>query len=98
MTNNGSGPTQPPPPPGSEGPKLVSNMAPFDAGNNLLSIVPVSLTTSPQQTPMGQRLCATIRTVDTTLTLFLAKDEVDQWIEVLRHGKGQMSGLILGPH
>ncbi len=70
--------------------------APFDAGNQFLSIVPCSMTVSPQQTPAGQRLATTIRTVDTTLTLFLAKDEVEQWIEVLRHGKGQMSGLILG--
>lgn len=95
MNSNGSAP--PPPPPGSEGPQLTNDLKPFDPGNPFLSIVPSGLTVSPQQTPMGQRLCTTVRTVDATLTLFLAKDEVDQWIEVLRYGKGQMSGLILGP-
>lgn len=94
MSDNGH---LPPPPPGSEGPKLTNKLKPFDPGNEFLSIVPSDLTVSPQQTPLGQRLCTTVRTVDTTLTLFLAKDEVDQWIEVLRYGKGQMSGLILGP-
>lgn len=93
---NGSNGT-PPPPPGSEGPRMVQGMAPFDPGNNMLSVVSSSMTVSPQQTPVGQRLCVTVRTVDTTLTLFLAKDEVQQWIDVLQHGKGQMSGLILGP-
>lgn len=67
----------------------------FDAGNQLLSIVPCQLTVSPQQTPAGQRLAATIRTVDTTLTLFLAADEVDNWMAALKSGRAQMNGLIL---
>lgn len=91
MTLNGA------PPSGSEGPRMTSGGSPYDPGNTLLSIVSSSLTVSPQSTPVGQRLCVTVRTVDTTLTLFLAPDEVEQWIDVLRHGKGQMTGLILGP-
>lgn len=90
MTINGA-----PPPGRDEGPRMSFGGAPFDSGNPLLSIVSSSLTVSPQQTPSGQRLCTTVRTVDTTLTLFLAPDEVEQWIEVLRHGKGQLNGLIL---
>lgn len=84
-------------PPGAEGPQMQHGAAPFDAGNGMLSIVSSSLTVSPQDTPVGQRLCATVRTVDTTLTLFLARDEVEQWITVLAHGKGQLTGLILPP-
>jgi hypothetical protein len=85
-------PTAPPP---AEGPRTEHGNAPFDVANNMLSIVPVSLTVSPQETPQGQRLCCTVRTVDTTLTVFLAKDEVQQWLDVLAHGKGQLNGLIL---
>lgn len=69
---------------------------PVDPANDLLSIVPCKLTASVQQTPAGQKLTATVRTVDTTLTVFLDRDEVDAWIETLRRVKGQMSGLILG--
>jgi hypothetical protein len=82
-------------PPEAEGPQLTSGLSPYDPGNALLSIVPSSLTVSPQPTPLGQRLAITVRTADTTLTLFLAKDEAEQWIEVLRHGTGQLSGIIL---
>lgn len=95
MSVNGHGP-EGPPPPAAQGPKMVNNLPPFDPGNQLLSIGDSSLTVSVQQTPLGQRLCATVRTNSTTVTAFLAKDEVDQWIQVLQHGKGQMSGLILG--
>jgi len=96
MSVNGHRPDGPPPP-GGQGPQIQHGIPPFDPGNQFLSIGDSSLTVSPQQTPLGQRLCATVRTNSTTLTVFLAKDEVDQWIEVLRTGKGQMSGLILGP-
>ncbi len=67
-----------------------------DVGNTLLSIVPNDMTVSVQETPLGQRLATTIRTVDTTLTLFLTKDEIDAWIKVLNSGKAGMTGLILG--
>ena len=83
-------------PPGARGPQQVSGGLPFDTGNNLLSIVDSNLTVSPQQTPVGQRLAATVRTVDTTLTLFLTKDEVDAWIALLQKGKAGMNGLIIG--
>lgn len=83
------------PPPEAQGPQLISGTPPFDMANNLLSIVPSNLTVSPQQTPAGQRAATTIRTVDTTLTVFLAKDEIDAWITALQTVKGQMNGLIL---
>lgn len=83
------------PPPEAQGPKIVHGMAPFDQGNTLLAVVPCSLTVTPQQTPLGQRLCVTVRSADVTLTLFLARDELGQWIDVLTQGKGMLTGLIL---
>lgn len=83
-------------PPPAQGPQVVhGNVLPVDPGNTMLSLVPCQLTTSVQQTPVGQRVAATVRTVDTTLTVFLAADEVDSWVEALRTSKGKMSGLIL---
>lgn len=86
--SNGHGPE-------AQQPSIQHGSLPVDPGNNLLSIVPCALTASVQTTPMGQRLAATVRTVDTTLTVFLAKDEVDTWINVLTQVKAQMTGLIL---
>jgi hypothetical protein len=83
-------------PPGAAGPQLVHGDPPVDFGNKLLSIVPVNLTVSLQETPAGQRLAVTVRTVDTTLTVFLAKDEVEAWQTALASGKAGMTGLILG--
>lgn len=82
-------------PPEAQGPEITHGQMPVDPGNQLLSIVPSALTGSVQQTPLGQRAAATVRTVDTTLTVFLAKDEVDTWIDVLTQVRGQMSGIIL---
>lgn len=82
-------------PPEAQGPEITHGQMPVDPGNQLLSIVPCALTASVQQTPIGQRMAVTIRTADTTLTLFLAKDESATWIDVLTQVKGQMSGIIL---
>lgn len=76
-------------------PSLTQGVPQFDMGNQLLSIVPSQLTVSPQQTPAGQKLAATVRTVDATLSVFLDADEVDNWITALKTGRAQMTGLIL---
>lgn len=91
--SNGHGPQQPPP--GPPAPSVTRGDLPFDPGNDMLSVVPCKLTASVQDTPVGQRMGTTIRTVDTTLTLFLARDEVDNWINVLTQVRAQMTGLIL---
>jgi hypothetical protein len=80
----------------AEGPTFDRGVPPVDPVNKFLSIVPCGLTVSVQQTPMGQKLALTIRTVDTTLTVFLDKDEVESWEKVLASGKAGMTGLILG--
>lgn len=85
-----------PVPPGAQGPQLTKGRAPVDVDNHLLSIVDSDLTTSVQQTPLGQRAAVTVRTVDCTLTAFLAKDELDAWIAALQNARGGMTGLILG--
>lgn len=81
--------------PSDQAPSLVQGVPQFDTGNALLSIVPSQLTVSPQQTPAGQKLAATVRTVDTTLTVFLDAAEVDNWIHALKNGRAQMTGLIV---
>jgi hypothetical protein len=78
------------------GPTFDHSTPPVDPGNKFLSIVPCALSVSVQQTPMGQKLALTIRTVDTTLTVFLDKDEVESWEKALASGKAGMTGLILG--
>lgn len=83
-------------PAAAQGPQQTRNALPFDPGNEMLSIVPCNLTVSTQDTPLGQRLCVTVRTVDTTLTVHLAKDEVQSWMDTLAAGKARMSGIILG--
>lgn len=85
----------PTPPKAPEARRTVTTVPPFDSGNALLSIVPSQLTTSVQETPAGQRLAVTVRTVDATLTVFLDRDEVDNWTHALRMGRDQMHGLIV---
>lgn len=81
--------------PADQNPQLMQGIPQFDAGNQLLSIVPSQLTVSPAQTPAGQKLAATVRTVDATLSVFLDADEADNWINALKTGRAQMSGIII---
>ena len=84
------------PPAGANRPEIQHGTLPaVDPGNQFISVAPVNLTCSVQDTPVGQRLFATIRSVNATLTATLAPDEVDSWIEVLRREKAKMTGLIL---
>lgn len=83
------------PPPETATPQVTHGDLPVDPGNDMLSVVPCKLTASVQQTPLGQRMAVTIRTVDSTLTLFLARDEADNWVNVLAQVRAQMTGLIL---
>jgi hypothetical protein len=85
-----------PVPPAAGGPQIVRGRAPVDVDNHLLSIVDSDLTVSLQDTPVGQRAAVTVRTVDCTLTAFLAKDALESWIGVLQGAKAGMTGLILG--
>lgn len=69
----------------------------FDTGNQLLSDGPAQLVTAPMDTPGGQRLAFTVRTGSTTVTVFLAKDDVGRWRDQLATEHGKMTGLILPP-
>lgn len=69
----------------------------FDVGNILLSDGPAQLTTAPVSTPGGQRLAVTVRTGSTTVTVFLAKDDVKNWRDQLSTEHGKMTGLIIPP-
>lgn len=69
----------------------------FDTGNQLLTDGPAQLVTAPVPTPGGQRLALTVRTGSTTVTVFLAKDDVANWRDQLAAEHGKMTGLILPP-
>lgn len=51
----------------------------FDLGNALLAEQPSQLTVSLMDTPQGQRLCLTIRTTSTTVSVLLGKTEATAW-------------------
>jgi len=69
----------------------------FDTGNQLLTDGPAQLVTAPLDTPVGQRLALTVRTGSTTVTVFLAKDDVARWRDQIAKEHGKMTGLILPP-
>lgn len=69
----------------------------FDKGNNLLGELPAQLTTDVIDIPVGgQRLCLTIRTPTTTLTVFLTGADAKNWAKQLSSEVAAMSsaGLI----
>lgn len=72
---------------------------PVDPGNHLLGPCPAVLTTSPVDTPDGQKLALTIRTNSTTLTVLLGKLDVDAWKDQLTRDVARMAGskLITAP-
>jgi len=68
---------------------------PVDTGNMLLSGGPSQLTTALASTPDGQRLITTIRTQSATVTVFLAKEDVQAWAAKLQADADQMTGLVI---
>jgi len=83
---------------GSPGPmaQAVAPSATFDAGNSLLAERPAQLTTSRLAMPgYPERVCLTIRTETTTLTVMLSKADSLSWAAQLKTEAGQMSGLGL---
>jgi hypothetical protein len=80
--------TTPPPPP-------------VDTGNILLAVTPAHLTLSPVEIPAeGQRIAFTIRTQSATVTVFLTKQDADNWAAVIKQHADALSGsglIIAGP-
>lgn len=68
---------------------------PIDPGNTLLDICQATQETALVDTPQGQRLAYTIRTPSTTLTVFLAKTDADQWLAAFKTAVNVMSGAGL---
>lgn len=68
---------------------------PIDVGNQLLGGVPAQLTVSEQMTPSGKAAALTIRTPSTTLTVFLAREELADWAGTMQRTADQMGGLML---
>jgi len=67
----------------------------IDPSNKLLTQTPSVLTTGRVPTPDGDRAVITIRTDSATLTVFLAKAELHDWIESLQVTEGNMSELAV---
>ncbi|NUS26053.1 MAG: hypothetical protein HOV92_17775 [Streptomyces sp.] len=68
---------------------------PVDPGNAMLGETPAQMTCALMDTPRGQRMALTVRTASTTLTVLLARDDAEQWGELITATAGRMSGLIL---
>ncbi len=78
---------------GSPGPQAVPAAGSLDAGNSLLAERPARLVTSRLAMPgYPERVCLTIRTETTTLTLMLAKADALAWAAQLKAEAGQLSG------
>ena len=71
----------------------------YDTGNRLLAAVPCEQICALVTGPDGVRMAYTIRTPDTTLTVFLTKADAARWRDVLTEMTGRMSGqgLIVAP-
>jgi hypothetical protein len=81
------------PPPGAV--PQVPAPTPFDTGNTLLGEQPAMFFTAVIDTPLGQRLAATIRTASTTLTVFLSGADAKNWAAQFSRDAGAMSGAGL---
>lgn len=74
----------------------MSDIPLYDEGNKLLGELPAQLTTDVIDTIAGQRLCLTVRTPTTTLTVFLRGADAKNWAKQLTGESAVMSdsGLI----
>ena len=74
----------------------MSDIPLYDEGNKLLGELPAQLSTDVIDTIAGQRLCLTIRTPTTTLTVFLRGADAKNWAKQLTSESAVMSdsGLI----
>lgn len=68
---------------------------PYDTGNPLLGGGPASIALTQVPTVNGEMTAATFRTMSTTLTAFLTREELYKWADVMRSHADQMGGLIV---
>jgi len=79
----------------TEQPMAPVEVPPVDLGNPLLSIVPAQMHVSEHSTPAGRRAAVTIRTPCSTQTVFLTREELSGWAQVMQQAAAQMGGLVL---
>jgi len=81
------------------GPQAVPGQAAYDTANGLLALRPAQLATTTLAPP-GQpaKVCLTIRTETTTLTVLLSKGEAEGWASQIATEATALSdgGLIAG--
>lgn len=68
---------------------------PVDPGNQLLADHGAQIACAPVDTSAGQRLALTIRTPSTTLTVFLQKQDAENWAAMIAQAALSVSGLIV---
>jgi hypothetical protein len=68
---------------------------PFDVGHPFLQPAPAQPWVTVVDTPAGQRLALTIRTPSTTLTVFLSRDEAEEWARLITSAASKVSALLV---
>lgn len=77
-------------------PEVVQPAATIDAGNNLLAERPATIVTSRlAMAGYPERVCLTVRTETTTLTVLLSKADALAWSAQLKTEAGGLSGTGL---
>lgn len=87
--------TQLPQVPGTVPDQPPAHVPIFDSGNPYIMDVPAMLATDLVNGPSGQKLALTLRIPNTTVTVMLAKDDAERWVDQIRGGLAKMNGLIL---
>ena len=88
-------------PPNGSAPAAPTQLPPADPGNPSLAPGPAMLTISnvriagPEVRDTGDRVLATIRTPSTTLTVFLPREDAEQWAAALSAAARNCSPLVL---
>jgi hypothetical protein len=72
-------------------PPVTQEYTLIDTSNHLLAIVPAVLTTGLVPTQDGDKTALTIRTNTTTLTVLLAKQDLDAWAAQITKAAQRMS-------
>lgn len=84
-----------PPVPGTVPDVPPDNVPLVDQGNPYIGEVPAMMVTDVIETVNGQRIMATFRIPNTTVSISLAKDDAQRWVDQLRRDIARMNGLII---
>ena len=66
-----------------------------DLANPMLGPAPAMLDVANVTTPEGSQVVMTVRTSSSTTTVFLTKEQAEEWGRILNRSAAQLSGLIV---